>query len=139
MGNYGVVHQLKDLKVKSIKTLMPWDGVVGCDELKNGAFDYAFGVKYIAPKEIVEKDHPRLGVYLENEDGAVITKIVPGSVAQTMGIKVGDKIIQMAGKPVKKVMDVVESVTATAFGTWLPLQIERDGKKIDMVAKFAPK
>lgn len=141
MGGYGVVHQLRDLKVSSssIKTLMPWGGLMGCDQLKDGAFDYAFGVKFVAPSEVAEIDHPRLGVYLENMDGVLITKIVPGSVADHLGIKVGDKIIQMAGRPVKKVMDVVTSVEVTAFGTWLPLQVERDGKKIDMVAKFAPK
>jgi len=139
MGDYGVVHQLKDLGVNKTATLMPWDGSVDCSELKSGAFDYAFGVKYFESKGSHKKDHPRLGVYLEHVDGVVISRIVPGSVAESMGINVGDKIIQIAGKPVEKVMDVVETVKITAFGTWLPLLIERDGEKKEFVAKFSAK
>ena len=139
MGDYGVVHQLNDLKVDNTITLMPWDGTVECEQLKDGAFDYAFGVKYFSDEELKEADHPRLGVYLEHVDGVEVTRIVDNSVAAEMGIKVGDKITKIAGKPVEKVMDVVSAVKQTAFGTWLPLEISRDGKSLELVAKFPPK
>ncbi len=140
MGGYGVVHQLEDLGMarQDIKTLMPWDGSVDCEELKNGAFDYAFGVKYFPPGQAAEPAHPRLGVYLEHDDGVTVTRLVPDSVAEKMGMKVGDKIVEVAGKPVEKVMDVVEAVKATPFGRWLPLVILRDGKKQEMLARFPP-
>lgn len=141
MGDYGVVHQLKDLGIADNEsiTLMPWDGSVECDQLKQGAFDYAFGIKVLEVDEVEKQDHPRLGVYLEHNDGVIITRIVEGSVAESLGVEVNDKIIRIAGKPVDKVMDVVETVKITAFGTWLPLTIEREGKEIELVAKFSPK
>ncbi len=141
MGDYGVGHQLIDLGIPTSDsiTLMPWDGSVECEQLKNGAFDYAFGIKYFAPEDSSEKDYPRLGVFLEHNDGVIITRLVKGGIAESMGIHIDDKIIKIAGKPVEKVADVVDAVKSTAFGTWLPLVIARDGKELEMVAKFSPK
>lgn len=140
MGDYGAIHQLVDLGVaaKQSVTLMPWDGSIDCSELKAGAFDYGFGVNYVEAKEVVEQQYPRLGVYLEHNNGVVITRIVPNSIADSMGLKIDDKIIQIAGKPVEQVMDVVETVKSTLFGTWLPLKILRDDKEMEFVAKFPP-
>ena len=139
MGGYGVPHQLKAMGVDKVKTLMAWDGTLDCDQLKEGAVDIAFGVAVASEEEKNADDHPSLGVYLENEGGVVVTRIVPGSVAEAMGIQPGDRITVIAGKPVAKVMDVVKAVRATAFGTWLPLTLVRDNQSMELVAKFPPK
>ena len=137
MGNYGVPHQLNAMGLKSIKTLMPWDGTMECQQLLDGAVDIAFGILEINRDELeVEEDRPRLGVYLEHNDGVLITRLVKGSVAETTGVLVGDKVKLIAGKSVEKVSDVVKAVKSTAFGTWLPMTVNRDGKDVELIAKF---
>ncbi len=139
MGGYGVPHQLRSMGVDSVKTLMAWDGTLDCDQLKDGAVDLAFGVAVASEEEKNADDHPSIGVYLENDGGVLVTRIVPNSVAEKIGIEVGDKITVIAGKPVAKVKDVVKAVRATAFGTWLPMTIVRNDKSLELVAKFPAK
>lgn len=140
MGNYGVPHQLNSLGLKNIKTLMAWDGTIECQQLLDGAVDIAFGIVEISREELeAEEERPRLGVYLEHNDGVVITRLVAGSVAEKTGVQVDDKVVSIAGKPVEKVSDVVKAVKATAFGTWLPMTISREGKTVELIAKFPAK
>jgi len=140
MGNYGVPHQLNSMGIKNIKTLMAWDGSIECQQLLDGAVDIAFGIVEIPRAELeAEEERPRLGVYLEHNDGVLITRLVAGSVAEKTGLQVNDKVTNIAGKSVEKVSDVVKAVKATAFGTWLPMTIIRDGKTMELVAKFPAK
>jgi len=139
MGGYGVPHQLGSMGVKNVKTLMAWDGTLGCDQLKDGAVEIAFGVAVASEDDKNIDDHPRLGVYLENDGVVTVTRVVSGSVAEASDIIAGDKITVVAGKPVTKVTDVVETVRASAFGTWLPMTIVRGDKSMERVAKFPAK
>ncbi len=140
MGNYGVPHQLNAMGLKNIKTLMPWDGTIACQQLRDGAVDIAFGIVEISRDEIdAGLDKPRLGVYLEHNEGVMVSRVVTNSVAEKTGLKTGDRITLIAGKSVEKVSDVVDAVQATAFGTWLPMTVSREGKAMDLVAKFSAK
>ena len=140
MHGFGAPHQLKDLGVDSIVTLMPWDGLIDCSELKNGAVDIAYGIIEIDTSETEEDERPRLGVYLDHINATVvITRLVDNSVAEKTGLKVDDQIVEIAGKKVTKVIEVVETVKSTAFGTWLPMKILRGDKTMELVAKFPPK
>ncbi|HFE39211.1 MAG TPA: PDZ domain-containing protein [Gammaproteobacteria bacterium] len=137
MGHYGVPHQLNAMGLSNIKTLMAWDNTLDCQQLRDGAVDIAFGIAEIDEEEIAaEQERPRLGVYLEHNKGVLISRLVKGSVGEASGIQQGDRIVRIAGKAVEKVSDVVEAVRATAFGTWLPMTIDRGGKKLALVAKF---
>ena len=142
MSGFGIPHQLKDMGKYRVSSLMPWDGAIDCDMLQPGFADLAFGMT--APDkdtdEQKKKHRPMLGIYLEgSEQGINITKLVPKGLADNMGMKPGDIIVQVAGSPVDKVSDVVDVVKNMQRGTWLPLTIKRDGKLIEMVAKFPAK
>lgn len=140
MGGYGVPHQLKDLGINKVTGLLPWDGGIGCEQLEPGLADYVFGMT--PPEKTGGKhEHPMLGVYLEpTANGHVnVSRIVSGSVAEKAGLKKDDVILEAAGKKVEKVPDVVNIVRSVAYGTWLPLKIQRDGKQIDIIAKFPAK
>jgi len=140
MGNYGVPHQLNAMGLKSIKALMPWDGTIACQQLRDGAVDIAFGIVEISRDEMdAELEKPRLGIYLEHNEGVRVSRVMPKSVAEKTGLKTGDRITLIAGKSVDRVSDVVEAVQATAFGTWLPMTVNREGKSIELVAKFLAK
>jgi uncharacterized iron-regulated protein len=133
MDGFGVPHQLSALGVRKVAVLVPWDEQLSCEDLVP-KFAYAvFGLQ--APLASAKEDKAHLGVYLEPSDkGMQVVKVVEHSIAETSGIAVGDHIVELAGAPVNNMSDV-----NMVPGTWLPLTVERDDKRIDIVAKFPAK
>lgn len=138
MNGFGVPHQLSALGLTKTATLVPWDDQLSCEDLVPG-FAYAvFGLR--APVTAAENEKPHLGVYLESSsDGMKVMKVVEHSIAESSGIAVGDHIVELAGTPVKNMSDVVSAVQNMVPGTWLPLSVERNGKRVDIIAKFPVK
>jgi uncharacterized iron-regulated protein len=141
---YGVPHQLADLGVNSVMVLTPWDNKMrSCDDLdqKPPPADLAYGLA--TTKDYLPDDvsHPKLGVIIERAEGGIkVIDVVKDSVAQTAKLKTGDVIVRAAGQPLVKIGDLVSIVKAMNPGTWLPLTVKRNGKEMDIVAKFpAPK
>jgi uncharacterized iron-regulated protein len=128
---YGVPHQLRSLGRHNILVWLPIDTADQCDELADIA-DAVFG--------IADREHeppPRLGVSLEDTaNGTEIRDVEPGSVADDAGLVPGDRIVAAAGIQVHDLTDVIAMVRRQPPGTWLPLIISRDGKTMDVVAKF---
>lgn len=140
MQGFGIPHQLNDMGKHRVRSLLPWDGAIGCENLEPGLSDLAFGMTPPDKEEKKKKHRPMLGIYLEaSEKGVNITKLVPSSLAEGMGMKKGDIITQVAGSPVERVSDVVNVVKNMQRGTWLPITVKRGDKTIEMVAKFPPK
>ena len=80
---------------------------------------------------------PRLGVMLEQADkGVQVLEVMESSVAEAMGVLPGDVIVSAATFPVERITELVEIVQRQAPGTWLPLQLKRDGVVMQVVAKF---
>ena len=65
--------------------------------------------------------------------------VLPGSVAEATKLKAGDKIVRAAGFSISNTGELIEVISRQAPGTWLPLTIERDGKPIELIAKFTTK
>ena len=63
---------------------------------------------------------------LKNRDGAVIKTVIPDSAASKAGVKAGDVLTSYNGKPVKRVEDLMQMVTATKPGTTIPARLVRD-------------
>jgi Zn-dependent M28 family amino/carboxypeptidase len=83
---------------------------------------------------------PKLGVmprYDGSGDGMEISGIIPGGAAEAAGLKKGDKITAIAGKPVKNVQDYMVAMSALKRGEDVEITIDRDGKS--MKIKAAPK
>jgi len=133
---YGVPHQLKDLGIKDVAMLLPWDSSKACEHLVTGLADAVFGVaSYIVPHA---PPRQRLGIRFEMaQNGARIVQIEKGSVAEAAGLKDGDTIIEIAGLEVKQINDVAGAVQRQAPGTWLPLKVSRGGETIEIIAKFS--
>jgi uncharacterized iron-regulated protein len=131
---YGVPHQLRDLGVREVAVLLPWDRDTGCAKLVAGIADAAFGVAAPAEKA---PGRPRLGVMLETGAGGIrIRAVEKGSIAEAAGLRQGDLIVEIAGAPVKEYADVRDAVQRQAPGTWLPLRIARAGEQLEILAKF---
>jgi serine protease Do len=63
---------------------------------------------------------------LKSRDGAVITTVIPDSAASRAGVKAGDVLTAYNGKPVKRVEDLMQMVTATKPGTTVQARLVRD-------------
>ena len=132
---HGVPHQLADLGIRDAAVLLPWGPDENCAELAAGVADAVFGVAALKS----EAPRPRLGVTLETtERGVRIGAVTPGSVAEAAGLKAGDIVLEIAGRPAKAAGDVAQAVQAQAPGTWLPIRIRRGEATLEILAKFPP-
>ena len=134
---YGVPHQLRDLGVKNIGTLLPVPVGLDCKELRPGLADAVFALPELAK---AKREPPRLGVRLEENDGAVrITDVTAGSLAEKSGLKVGDQLVEVAGLPVNRMLPVIASIRLQPAGTWLPLRVKRGDGTLELAVKFPAK
>lgn len=132
---HGVALQLADLGVKRVGTLLPV-ARAQCKELVAGLADAAF----VLPERAAAKPPPpRLGVQLEQAGDAVrLAEVTPGSLAERTGLRKGDVIAQAAGRPVKRLRELIALVRAQPGGTWLPLEVKRGEATQELVVRFPP-
>jgi uncharacterized iron-regulated protein len=136
-GGYGVVHQLRDVGVARIGTLLPLDAATECADIRTAMADAVFVLPAV-PRS--EAPPPRLGVRLElNEKSVTIAAVDKGSLAEKSGLNTGDIVLTVAGAPAASIGDVISAVRGSPPGTWLPLQVRRGTSTIDLVVKFPPK
>jgi uncharacterized iron-regulated protein len=135
---YGVPHQLRELGIADVTTLIPVSAEEACTLVGTSYADAIFTLPHTLETPPLER--PRLGVALAEGDGAPrIDQVVNGSVAEITGLKVGDLVVRAAGLEIRKPDELVDTIGRQAPGTWLPLSIRRDGQDIDLVAKFPPR
>lgn len=134
---YGVPHQLRDLGITRIGSLLPLDADTDCNTLRPGLADAAFAIPELpAPPPLP----PRLGIRLDEVGGAVtIVEVTPDSLADKTGLKKGDVLQRVAGKEPKNALTVTAAVRLQPAGTWLPLTVKRGDETIEIVVKFPPK
>jgi uncharacterized iron-regulated protein len=134
---YGVPHQLKDLRVTDVATLLPWNSGTACGQLVAGMADAVFGVASASPVS-PEPPRQRLGIRFEmaQDGGARVLQVEKGSIAETAAIRDSDIIVEAAGMPVKQTNDIVDVVKRQAPGTLLPLKLKRGGETIEINARF---
>ncbi|MBL8487235.1 MAG: ChaN family lipoprotein [Rhodocyclaceae bacterium] len=136
-NGYGVPAQLRDLGVRNVGTLLPLPVAADCRVVKAGLADAVFAVPAPPP---FRHDPPRLGVALEEADGAVrIAEVTPGSLAERSGLAKGDRIVAVAGQPARRVASLIQAVRAQPDGTWLPVEVRRGEAAMEIVVKFPAK
>jgi uncharacterized iron-regulated protein len=139
---YGVAHQLAGLGIEDTALLATWSTDRDCADLVSEAgIPVANALFAVAADEVTHPGGkprgPRLGVLLsETEAGVRIDGVVEKSVAEQAGIRKGDIVRQAAGREIAKSIDLAKIIRATPYGTWLPISIERDKERLDLVAKF---
>ncbi len=134
---YGVPHQLRALGVENVGTLLPVAADSLCNELGKGVADAVFAMPTLLAHDAPPR--PRLGVRLELAEATVrIVSVMPGSLAETNGLKDGDRIVSIAGGPVRGMDAVIAAVRGQPPGTWLPMQVRRGKDTVDLVIKFPP-
>jgi uncharacterized iron-regulated protein len=133
---YGTPHQLKDLGIKDSVSLIPVSVDTACTRVGK-SFANAMFTLPPGGDEGPTVERPRLGVELVQGEGAPrVNRVVGNSVAEAAGLKEGDHVVRAAGVEMRSPDDLVDVVGRQAPGTWLPLNVRRDGQEIEVVAKF---
>ncbi|MFM8277242.1 MAG: trypsin-like peptidase domain-containing protein, partial [Cyanobium sp.] len=84
--------------------------------------------------------HPMIGVALDvvrqpNGDpgsGAVVASVQPGGPADQAGLRIGDVIVAIAGRPVQVPADVISAVEANGLGRNLSISVQRAGQRLQL-------
>jgi acetylornithine deacetylase/succinyl-diaminopimelate desuccinylase-like protein len=82
---------------------------------------------------------PRLGVapdYSFEGEGLRLDGVTPGGVADKAGLKEGDIIVEVAGKPVANITGYMTAMSAQKLGTTIDVVVERKGKKLTLKARL---
>jgi uncharacterized iron-regulated protein len=136
LHGFGVPHQLHDLGVKAVSSLLPWDNNRSCRLLVAGVADAVFGVLPHISNPF-EPQYQRLGIRFEMaRGGALVLQVEKDSIAEKSKLQDADVILEMAGVPLENTEDVIAIVKRHAPGTWMPLKVQRDKKEIEIIAKF---
>ena len=80
-------------------------------------------------KEIAES------LSLKSDKGALVAMVQPDSPALAAGIKSGDVIVSVDGKPVESIKELTRAISALKPGTSVKLGFWRDGKDMTVTAK----
>jgi len=129
---YGIPHQLADLGIADTGVLLT--ARPPCDAVEAGVADAVFG---LGDWQEPSPQGPRLGVMIASEDaGIVVQQVSSPSVAEATGLAEGDVIVEAAGTPVAAAGELISIIQRQAPGTWLPLVVQRNAERIDLVAKF---
>lgn len=131
---FGIPHQLADMGIEGVDVLLPLDADASCDLLPTDLARAVFVVDVDAEQA---PPRARLGVIIETADAGVrVQQVVEDSVAADSGIEPGDVIKSAAGFATATTSALIEIIQRQAPGTWLPLRIRRNGKVVDLIAKF---
>src|SRR5579863_6189915 len=76
-------------------------------------------------------------VYGAGAGGVTVSDVTAGSPAERAGIKVGDTIVSVDGKPVKNGDDLVSDIASRKPGTKVTIGFVRNGKKQDATVTVA--
>lgn len=68
----------------------------------------------------------QLATYFGVKDGVLVTQVTENSAAAKAGIKAGDVITAVDGKPVKDVGDIIDHLQGVESGKTVPVEITRD-------------
>ena len=80
-------------------------------------------------------DGPRLGIApgnYESKDGVLIDGVTDGGPAAKAGMKTGDRIIEMAGRPVTTIQTYMAIMATRRVGESFDATVVRDGKKLTL-------
>jgi serine protease Do len=95
--------------------------------VKEGRVRYPYlGVMIGDLSDLQPEDRAKIGKNLPDK-GVVVTDLAPGGPAAQAGLKPGDVITKIGGKPVENASSVVDLVSGQPIGQKVKVEFERDG------------
>ncbi|MCH8133077.1 MAG: Do family serine endopeptidase [Myxococcales bacterium] len=88
---------------------------------------------------VIQRITPELATHLEleNETGALVSRVMKGGPAEDAGVNRYDVIVEFDGKPVKVMNDLPKLVASTAVDKKVKLVVIRDSKRKSLKATIA--
>jgi serine protease Do len=80
-------------------------------------------------KQEINRD-PNMGIQVSEEQGVLITRVVPNSPADRAGVRAGDVIVNIDGEALESASQVQQAVERRSVGDKLQLTVKRDGKDL---------
>jgi S1-C subfamily serine protease len=96
------------------------------------------GLVIILTNLAAEANSPRLGVYVETgEKGCIVTKVFPGTTAESAGLKAGDVLTAIDGTAVTNYRELTWIIRQRAIGGKVKIDFTRNGEpqQIEAVLK----
>jgi serine protease Do len=105
--------------------------------ISKGKVDHPYlGIQMVTlTPEIREDVNKKLNVNLTTDKGILLLGVVPRSPASIAGLKTGDLIRSINNQAVNKVEEVQKIVESSQIGVPVQLQVERDGKTVQIAVK----
>jgi S1-C subfamily serine protease len=75
---------------------------------------------------------PALAERLGRRRGLEVVQLLDGSPAAAAGVRAGDLIVELDGRPIEGVGDLQRSMVGEAVGRSIPVELERDGSMIEL-------
>jgi serine protease Do len=83
------------------------------------------------PSAEIERDRGTLG------SGAVLARVAPGQPAEKAGLRAGDVVTEIGGKPIRNSKDLIDTVTLQEVGAAVPVRYLRGGKEMSTEIRVA--
>lgn len=100
------------------------------------ALPLALGVVSVRNRTI-RQENPVLGVQLSmKQDSAFVEHVVVGSGAEKAGVRGGDVIVELDGKPMASRRDVLDYLKTVSAGNRINVVVDRDGSQVAMLAQM---
>ncbi len=122
-GNVGIGFAIPSNMVVSIKDILVEHG-----EVKRGLL--GISIQDLTP-DLVQ------AFGLEQNRGAVITGVQPGSPAAKTGLEPGDIVLAVNGRPVKNSVDVRNAIGSMQIGDQVKIEVLHKGERLTRVANVA--
>ena len=134
-------HDLAMLKVDTNEDMKPIEFVDAAAEVSNflispGRTGRPIGIGVVGVEEISVEHYGRLGVELRsNQDGgALVTRVVPGSGASEAGLQQGDLIVAINGRQESSATGAKDTLSGIYAGESVRLTILREGNRMEVDA-----
>ncbi len=92
-----------------------------------------FGVVSVAQRSLRPDDQPYLGIVSDprwNGEGVKIAGVEKGSGAQHSGLKAGDVMLKLNGKPVDGMYSIRAAMAGVSPGSQIPVEVMREGQTV---------
>jgi serine protease Do len=100
------------------------------------ALPLALGVVSVRSRTI-RQETPVLGVQLSmKQESAFVDHVVVGSGAEKAGIRGGDVIVELDGKPMASRRDVLDYLKTVSAGNRINIVVDREGSQVAMLAQM---
>ena len=80
-------------------------------------------------------DATREAFNLPEARGALVQSVEPGKPADKAGIRNGDVVIEVNGKPIRNNRELIDTISYLPIGSEVKITVLRDGKRVNLTAK----